>query len=191
MLGEYGLIHAVEDHVLLHFFDLDKLAWQVLVWCLKLEVSLEVHLSLLLQLVSCNHVFHLQAVLLLLFFSLAQNSHWIIPLKVFELELFFLVECSVIRSSRHLVTPWIVIFLDVMACQSWVHNLTLEFLEQVLALQNACVLFCPLVVLLVEPIFFGLFDAHLSPLKGDLVVVLPSLDSILVALQPSHVIIRH
>ena len=134
MLGEYGLIHTVKDHILLHFLDLDKLTWQVLVWSLKLKVSLEVHLSLLFQLVSCNHVFHVQAVLLLLFFSLAQKSHWIILLEVFELELFFLVKCPVISSYRHLIVPWVVIFLDVMACQSRVHDLTLKLLEQVLAL---------------------------------------------------------
>lgn len=134
MLGEYGLIHAIEDHVLFHFLDLDKLTWQMLVWSLKLKVSLEVHLSLLFQLVSCYHVFHVQAVLLLLFFSLAQKSHWIILLEVFKLELFFLVKCPVVARYRHLIVPGVVIFLDVMACQSGVHDLTLKLLEQVLAL---------------------------------------------------------
>lgn len=49
VLFDHLFIHAVQEHILLDFFDLLELAGQVLVRSLEFEISLKVHFSALLE----------------------------------------------------------------------------------------------------------------------------------------------
>jgi len=67
----------------------------MLIRCLELEVSLEVHFGLLSQNVGSNQTFHIESFFFLLFFALAYDLVLGLIRKFFKFELFFLVKSAV------------------------------------------------------------------------------------------------
>ena len=97
---------------------------------MKLEVGLEVHLGPLLEQVCRNETLHMQSLLLLLLFPLAHQRRLRVFLEVFHFELLFLEECAIVHGDSHLVVPTVWLLLHVLAGESWVTLLAVEFLSQ-------------------------------------------------------------
>ena len=127
MLGQGKFIKSVHDHVLLDLFNLLQLLRQMLIGCLELEVGLEVHLSLLLEQVCCNHGVHVLSLLLLDFLLALHASLCILLLEVLELHFFFLPELAVVQWRSKHVIPWVWLLLNILASVARVTLLAEDF----------------------------------------------------------------
>ena len=152
MLGQGQLIKAIHDHVLLDFFYLLQLLWQVLIWCLELEVGLEIHLSLLLEQVCCNHGVHVLLLLLLDFLLALHAGLNIFFLEVFELHFFFLPELAVVQWRSKHVIPWVRLLLNILASVARVALLAEDFGTDMGTLKCVFVLLAPLLMRIAEPL---------------------------------------
>lgn len=87
----------------------------MLIWCLELEVCLEVHLSLLLEQMCCNHGVHVLSLLLLDFLLALHASLYVFLLEVLELHFLFLPELAVVQWRSKHVIPGIWFLLNILA----------------------------------------------------------------------------
>jgi hypothetical protein len=107
-------------------------------------------------------------------------------LEVFEFHFLFLHEGSIIESASKFAIMWVFFFLDILADEFGILLLALVLRVEMCLFQPVLVLAKPLLVLAVEPLLLCIRQAFLSAFTGQLIVVLPCLDGILVACQTLH-----